>query len=299
MLKALTSDPPPLVVLELDETGVSGVRRHPRTLQAEARADRFFAPGVVDPAPGRPNIREAQTVEDAVRSLLEELNPVKRNEAALILPDESSRLTVLDFDALPSNRDERMKLFRFRLAKAVPFDVQEARLAAAVQRNGHGVSALVAITAAEVVRQYENILERVGLWPGHVSVSTASALNLVPSGGGMTLFAKLSSRLLTLCAVDGDTVRMVRTVERAPEAYADPERALDDMLSDLYPTLVFIADNLGAEVDRLTLCGFGELLGPALLRFPADLGCAVDAVRTAEGPAGARECGIWGYLKLQ
>jgi type IV pilus assembly protein PilM len=274
------------------------MRRSPRTLEPEARAERFFEPGVLDPAPGRPNIRDAQAVEDAVGSLLEELGPFKRNETALILPDESSRLTVLEFDALPSNAEERQKLLRFRLAKSVPFDVQEARLAAMVRKDGRGVTALVSVTAAEVVRQYESVLERLGLWPGWVSVSTAAALNLAPQSG-MTLLAKLSSRMLTLCAVDGDAVRMVRAVERAPESFEDAQRALDDMLADLYPTLVFIADNLGAKVDRLALCGFGELLTPALQRFPRELGCPVEVIRSPEGPMAARECGIWGYLQLQ
>ncbi|MEZ5366529.1 MAG: hypothetical protein R2748_30370 [Bryobacterales bacterium] len=41
------------------------------------------------------------------------------------------------------------------------------------------------------------------MWPGYVSVSAASALNLAPEGG-MTLFAKLSSRMLTLSVVDAD-----------------------------------------------------------------------------------------------
>ena len=195
---------------------MAGVRRNPKTLEPEASAERFFEPGIVDPAPGRPNIRDIEAVDEAVVSLLEEIGPFKRNEAALILPDESSRLTVLDFDALPSNREERDKLLRFRLAKSVPFDVQEARLAAAISKNGKGVSALVAVTASEVVRQYESVLENAGLWPGHVSISTADALNLVEEAG-MTLFAKLSSRMLTLVAVDGDQVRMVRAVERAPE----------------------------------------------------------------------------------
>jgi hypothetical protein len=298
MLKALTSDPPPLLVFEFDEAGVVGVRRNPKSLEPEARAERFFEPGVLDPAPGRPNIRDAQAVDGAVESLLEELGPVKRNEAALILPDESSRLTVLDFDVLPSKAEERQKLFRFRLAKSVPFDVQEARLAAAVQRGAQGIAALVAVTAAEVVRQYEAVLERAGLWPGHVSISAASTLNLVPEGG-MTLLAKLSSRMLTLCAVDGGVVRMVRAVERAPESLDDGERALEDMLADLYPTLVFVADNLGARVDRLALCGFGDLLNPALQRFPRELGCPVEAIRSPHGPTPARECGIWGYLELQ
>ncbi len=295
MLTAFTSDPPPLVLLEFDEAGVTAVRRHPKSLEPEARAERFFEPGVVDPAPGRPNIKDLTAVEDSVQSLLEQLGPIKRNEAALILPDESSRLTVLDFDLLPSKRDERDKLLRFRLAKSVPFDVQEARLAAAVHKNGAGVSAFVAITAAEVVRQYESVLERAGLWPGHVSVSSADALNLIDEAG-MTLFAKLSSRMLTLVAVDGDHVRMVRAVELSPEGHDDADRALDDMLADLYPTLVFVADNLDAQVDRLALCGFGELLPAALQRFPAELGCSVEAVRSPKGPTAARESGIWGYL---
>jgi hypothetical protein len=71
------------------------------------------------------------------------------------------------------------------------------------------------------------------------------------------------------------------------------------MLSDLYPTLVFVADNLDAQVDRLALCGFGSLLAPALQRFPRELGCSVEPVRSPDGPTGARECGIWGYLQLQ
>jgi hypothetical protein len=71
------------------------------------------------------------------------------------------------------------------------------------------------------------------------------------------------------------------------------------MLADLYPTLVFVADNLGARVDRLALCGFGDLLTPALQRFPRELDCAVEGVRSPVGATSARECGIWGYLKLQ
>ena len=297
MFPSLIADPAPLVVLEFDETGVTGVRRRARGGEVEAVAERTFEPGVLDPAPGRPNIRDIAAVDAAVASLLDELGPLRRNEAALVLPDESSRLTVLDFDTLPSNAEERMKLLRFRLAKAVPFDIESARLAAAVWPANGKVAAFVAVTAAEVVRQYEGVLERAGLWPGHVSVSAADALNLTPEGP-MTLVAKLSTRLLTLAAVAGDVVRMARSVERSAEAADDPEPALDDMLADLYPTLVFVADNLGAPVQRLELAGFGDLLGPALDLFSRELGCAVEPLRSPAGPAGPREAGIWGYLSL-
>ncbi|MEZ5366530.1 MAG: hypothetical protein R2748_30375 [Bryobacterales bacterium] len=47
------------------------------------------------------------------------------------------------------------------------------------------------------------------------------------------------------------------------------------------------------------MCGFGDLLHPALQRFPREHGCTVETVQSPFGPPPARECGIWGYLRLQ
>ncbi len=296
-LSALVQDPPPLLVVELAAEGLTAVRRNARSLEIEARAEESFEPGVVDPSPTKPNIADPQALAVALASALDRLGPVKRNETALLLPDASSRLTVLDFDHLPSKAEERLARIRARLAKAVPFDIDAARLSYQVSRVADCDSVLVALTPAEVVRQYEDALSRVGLWPGYVSLSMAAALNLTPPGG-MTLFAKLSGRALTMAAVDGDAVRLIRTIELGDVAQRDPDAVLADMLADIFPTQVYIADNLGSPVDKLILCGFGELLAPALERFPYELGCDVEPLRSAEGPVGRRDAGIWGYLSL-
>jgi len=39
----------------------------------------------------------------------------KRRGAAVILPDYAARVTVLDFDSLPSIEDEQLSLVRFRV----------------------------------------------------------------------------------------------------------------------------------------------------------------------------------------
>lgn len=288
---------PPLVVFEIDESGVTAVRRNPKTLDVEARADRELAPGVLEVSHARENVLEPEAFERAVAELVDELGPIPRPEAGLMLPDGSSRLTVLEFDALPSKAEEREKLIRFRLAKSVPFDIETARLAYQVEKRGATRAAVVAVTADEVLRQYEQALEAVELWPGFVSLSVASALNLAPREG-MALFAKRSGRAMTIAAVEDGHVRMVRGVDLAPVYDEDDaRRVLDDMLADLYPTLVFVADNLGAPVSRLSLCGFGELLEPALDRFPAELGCEVEPARSTRGVVGPRDAGVWGYLE--
>ena len=95
--------------------------------------------------------------------------------------------------------------------------------------------------------------------------------------------------------MDGRQVRMVRGVELTPSA-DEPYRVLNDMLTDLYPTRVYVEENLGAQIDKLTIAGFGDLIEPALDRFPDELQLPVEPLRAESGVVGPREAGIWGYL---
>ncbi len=295
MALSLISDPPPLVVFEFDESGVTAVRRDARTLDIAAKAERSLDPGVLDVSVAHPNIRDIEAVERAVEEILVELGPLPRPEAAVILPDGASRLTLLDFDELPGSAEERQKLIRFRLLKSVPFDIESARIAYHVDKTGAGKRVFVQALSEEAVGQYERVLERFDLWPGYVGGSTVTTLNLLDPSG-MTLLAKLSDRTLTMAAVDGGKLRMIRTVETALSSAGDEYRALQDLTSDLYPTLVFIADSLGAPAQHITMAGFGDLLEPALRELPRELGCDMEPLRSPFGPIGPREAGIWGYL---
>jgi hypothetical protein len=297
-LRSLIEDPAPTLVMEVSTDGIVAVRRSSNGSAALLRAERSFAPGTLDPAPTRPNIANAGEFAAALGGALDDLGPRNGSETALILPDASSRVTVLDFDELPSGAEERLRLIRSRLTKAVPFDITAARIAYQVSAAGQGYSVLVALTPAEVVRQYEDALAHLGLWSGYVSVSSAAALNLL-SDGDMILFVKLApSGLMTLAAIENGIVRLVRSVDLGSLEARSPEELLNDMLADIFPTQVFVADSLGQSVDQLVLCGFGEFLAPALERFPQELGCAAKPLESKEGPVGRRDAGMWGYLSL-
>jgi hypothetical protein len=266
----------------------------------EQRAERSFAPGTLDPAPTRPNIVNVAELVVALSEVVDDLGPQKGSETALILPDASSRLTVLDFaaDSLPGSGSEREKAIRERLAKTVPFDIDAARIVYQVSKLGEGHTVLVALTPVEIVRQYESALAQLGLWSGYVSTSTSAAMNLL-SDGDMTLFAKLApSGNLTLAAVEHGVARLVRSVDLGSLGERSDENLIEDMLADIFPTQVFVADTIGQSVDRLVLCGFGDLLAPALIRFPKELGCPAESLKSDQGAVGRGDAGILGYLSL-
>lgn len=294
-LKYLVRDPPPLVVIEFAERSAAAARRDPKTFAPQAWARRPVEAGVIAPSATKPNIQDPERLARIVAELLDELGPLKRCEAALILPDGSSRLSVLDFENFPSDAAQRLALIKFRLEKSVPFDLDSARIAYQVRRSGEGWRALTAVTPSGVVRQYEEALESVGLWPGYVTSSMASTLNLAP-GEGSVLIAKLSGCELTMAALDAGEVRLIRTVEVADTATLEPARAIEELTADLYPTIVFVTDNLGSAVERVVLCGFGALLPAALERLPSELGCEVEPLRSLEGVVDGSAAGIWGLL---
>jgi len=295
--KHLIDDPLPLLLFEISEQAVAAVRRNHRTLQAEARAFQPLPPGVVEASPGKQNVHNPEALALAVESLLEELGPARRADAALIVPDGCSRMTLLEFDKLPLDPKERLALIRFRVKKTVPFDVEFAQIAYQPQKTVAGLTLLVAVTPTEVVKQYEAPLRAAGLQPGFVSPSAAMALNLMPDGE-MTLFVKTAKRTLTMAVLEGPTVRLLRSVDMAPREDLSSREMLADMVADLYPTFVFIEDNLGASVSKMVICGFDELLEPALEFLPAELGCTVEPLRSPAGIVTGREAGILGYMSV-
>ncbi len=297
-LKYLVQDPPPLLVFEIGERSVIAVRRRPRGREVEARAEQELAEGAIVSSPAKPNVQLPDELERAVESVAQQLGPVKRPDAALLLPDACARLTTLDFDQLPGDGKERLELIRWRLKKTLPFDVELARIAYQPQRTAAGWTLLVAVTLPEVVKQYETPLRKVGLNPGFVAVSAAPVLNLVPSDG-MTMFVKLAERSLTIAAVENGVVRLVRAVELVPDSDPAGSAALEEMAADLFPTTVFVADNLSAPVAKVVLCGFDHLLPSAVGYFSSELGVDVEPLRSPQGVIGGREAGIRGYLSTQ
>jgi type IV pilus assembly protein PilM len=258
-IQGLLQDPPPEFAFEIAADGIAMSRtRPPATVQVAQ-----LATGVLSPSPVKENILDATAYADAVRKLASAAGGRGKHTAALILPDNALRLAVLEFENIPQKETERIALLRFRLRKTVPFEIDEAALAYHVQP---GNSIVAAITPVGTVAHYEAPFRAAGMQPGFVTAASLAMLELLPTKG-FVLVANRAPASITVLVIRDGIVKLARSLEL--EAYAsDP---LDEISSDLYHTLVYLEDQLGARPERLILAGFGENAAAASTRLSIEL----------------------------
>jgi len=285
-LKSILQDPPPAMAFEISEAGIAAAR-----IGARAELDFLpLKPGTLTVSPLKENVLDPDEFVMAVRSLAGTQNARKRKDVALILPDFSARISVLDFDQFPKDAKEQASLIRFRLKRSVPFDVESAALSYWAQSGEKGkVDAVVVMAPLEIVSRYEAPFRTAGMNPGLVTTSSLAALELAPEAG-LSVLAKLTGRVLTLVVREKAQIKLVRCLEL-------PSNELDDIAAVLVPTFVYIEDNLGRPAENLLLCGFGAESDEAERRFTEELGVAVAPVRSPLGTPGENNAGLLGYLR--
>ncbi|HXP84584.1 MAG TPA: hypothetical protein VN841_07685 [Bryobacteraceae bacterium] len=287
----LIQDPPPEFVFELSEAGIAYARG----------GETDFAPlepGVLKPSPVDDNLpqleRAAAVLERIVTGQGGAQGPgtaakgkAKPRRAAVILPDHAARVSVLDFDSFPSSAAEQLALVRFRVKKTVPFDIESASVsyfAQPVEGSGKRQEVVAVTVALEVLARYEALFRNAGVHPGEITTSALAALNLyhqAARGEAPGVLAKLAGHVLTVMVIAGGRLRLFRCL-------ALEEASEDEIRSVLHPTLAYAEDELGARVERLTVCGFSQT---PLDDVPAE------PLRSRRGNAGAFNAGLLGYLE--
>jgi len=288
-LKALVTDPPPEFVFEISESGIAWAR----TAEPGLIEWRALPPGTLDITPLRDNILNHVAFRDAIAAIAPRNGNRGLRRAALILPDYAARIAVMDFDTFPSDAAEQQALARFRVKRAVPFDIEAAIVACHAQPRAGAkkVDVAIAVVRQDVAAHYEAPFQAAGLHCGLVTVSALQALALAPEEGppeaAPVILAKLSGRVLAVSLLDGASLRMFRCVELP----ALDEREVFDIL---IPTLAFAEDELGARPGALWLSGF-----PAtpLGEWAKALGLPVHEVRSRLGPVRETNAGLLGYLE--
>ena len=286
-LRRLVEDPPPAFAFEISQAGIAWAQRG-------SQPGFGFAPldaDVLSVTPLRDNVVRPDALFASVRALAPKNGKGRGRTAALILPDYSTRVAVLDFDSFPADKDEQASLVRFRIKKSIPFEVESARVSYFVQSSGGGkrYEVVAAVAALEIVARYEAAFRSAGLQPGYVTTSTLAALHLA-SGEGIRVVAKLNGKVLTVCVLEDQRLKLVRCVEL-------PERTEHEVMSVLYPTLAYVEDRMQAAPRALWTCGFGELSQPLAERCVQELGLTVAPLRSRLGPLDANNAGLLGYLE--
>jgi hypothetical protein len=175
--RALLEPEYPLVAVEVRPRAIAAVRlqreRGRLTLGAASVVD--LPVGALDVSLTRPNVTDPEAFGSALRSALERSGALSGGAISLVLPDPVVRLALVPAAGLRGRRKEAEETVRFRLHKALPFDVRAARLA---WDASSGEQALVAVALDEVVRGYEEALEALNFYPGIVEAASLALASL-------------------------------------------------------------------------------------------------------------------------
>jgi type IV pilus assembly protein PilM len=278
----LLSDPAPRAVFEISEAGLA-VARLGKDVEIGFQP---LASGTIAVSPVRDNVQNMEALAAQVQAVAPR-GEKKRQRAVVILPDFSVRVTVLDFDAFPTDPQQRASLVRFRIKKSLPFEVESAGLSYHVQHDGNGkrLDVVVSVAPMEILARYESPFRGAGFQPGLITTSALCAMEMMPEDG-TGLMAKLSGRVLTLAVANRGRLKLLRSLEL--------ERvAVEEIASHLYPTFAYMEDQLGARPEPVLTCGFGRLNE----QLAAEIGQECVPLRSRFGMPDQNNAGLLGFLE--
>jgi len=295
-VRTLVEPPLPLVAVEVRPGALAAVRlaHEGGRLSLGAAATVDLPPGVVEVSLARPNLADPAAFREALRAVLERVGGLSGGDVSLVLPDPVVRLALVPAEGLRGSGREAEETIRFRLHKALPFDVRAARLAWVPSR---GEQLLVAVALDDVVRGYEEALESLGFRPGLVEAASLALLVAAgePPAGGDRLLVNWDDGYVSFVLTRAGQPLLVRTLP------GDAKR--DAVARHANSTRQFHQDRLGggalADVVVRSAAVPGEeavaLLGRALDAAPRLLQPWAALGVTEEGPsaqavAGAAAC---------
>src|SRR5581483_2172888 len=223
----------------------------------KAYAGRELAAGSVVPDLTEPNFRHRNKVVRWFREGWEAVGP-RSHDVVAVLPDAAVRVALVDFDALPTNRQEAEGVVRFRLKKSLPFEVDKAKGSYHAQTSGEGVRVVAAVALNSVVEDYEAAFNEAGYSPGVVLPSMLAALGAADAGRP-TLVVKVDARTTSIAILDNQQILLLRTLENSRGVTITGEQ----LAEEVYPSIVFFQDTYHLNIEKILVSGLPDSSGAA------------------------------------
>ena len=220
-------------------------------------ASHELAPGSVVPDLIETNLRQRSAVYKTIEDTLSRVGGRSRDVIA-VLPDAAVRVVLLDFDALPTSRQEAEGVVRFRLKKSLPFDVDKAKVSYHAQISGGNVRVIAAVALSSVVEDYESAFREAGYSPGIVLPSMLAALGAANTTSP-TLVIKVDARTTSIAILDKQQLLLFRTLENTRGVTITGEQ----LAEEVYPSVVFFQDTYHLNIDKIFVAGLPESGGAA------------------------------------
>jgi type IV pilus assembly protein PilM len=237
----------PLVACEITAAQLYAARAADRAPGVEVLQARTLGAGVT-PNLMNTNISDPAAVQSVVGDALQAIG-ARGKEITLVVPDAAVRVVLLDFDTLPDRKAEADAVVRFRLKKALPFDVEKAAISYHAQANGTTLKVIVAVMMNSVLGEYEGVVRQAGFLPGVVLPSTLAALGNL-EGATPSMVVKIAEGSTTIAILDQGKLLLYRTLDHGTSTVA-----ADTLAADIYPSVVFFQDMYGVPIERIYVSG--------------------------------------------
>ncbi len=282
MARWLDTTPHPLVACEIAADYVAAARWTRTGMGLDGFAVEPLPPGAISPNPVESNLVDAAEVRAAVGRVFSRLR-AKNEDVALLLPDSVIRIFVLHFDVFPRDAQEAVPILRWRLKKSVPFEAEETVISYMRQNpKDEGVDIVTGLARLRIVREYESLMESVGMSPGVVMGSTLAAVPLLPDERP-ALLARLAGTTLTTAIVREGMLCGFRCTTLPDDArHVSPQALLDE----IYPLAAYYQDSWSEGIAHVRLAGLADRIEEFREPLLQELKCPVDSLLTAAATEG-------------
>lgn len=291
MAQWLDAAPHPTIACEVAPSYVAAARWSRSGNSIEAFALEPLPPGAINATAVETNLVNATEVRSAIGRVFARLR-AKSQDVALFVPDPVIRVFVLHFDVFPRSASEALPLLRWRLKKSVPFEAEETSISFIRQApREDGVDIVTALARLRILREYEQLVESVGMSPGVVMSSTLAALPLIEDQRP-ALLARVAGTALTTAIVRHGILCGYRCVDLpAGQSEVSPQT----LLEEIYPLAAYYQDSWREGITVVNLAGLTGRIEEFREPLERELRCPV---RNLLAAAGNRESELRPLLEL-
>ncbi len=227
--------------------------------------------GALVPSAVETNIVNSAAVKTPVANVCERLRAANE-DVAMILPDTVIRVFVQHFEDFPRSAAEAEPMLRWKLKKSVPFEADETLISYMRQApRESGIDVVTALARLRIIREYESLIEGLGLSPGVVLSSSLAAISLLDDDKP-TLLARVSGTTLTTAIVR----RGVLCGYRCTDLPAQGANLTPQMLcEEIFPVAAYYQDTWQETIRSVRVAGLGSRLPEFIRLLESEFHCDV------------------------
>jgi len=253
--KYFSQQPLPRTAFQLTSRYVSGIHVSAKDGRV---THHFILPlerGIIQPSFDKSNIKKPALLEGRIKREMGKLR-ISDQKAAFLLPELSLKAFVFSFDSLPSSRQERERIIRFRVKKQIPLLPDDARFSFDVIRTSAMMKIMVAVAKSSVIKEYEDFFSRFNLRVRTVGVPTLSLQSLLNTQKEKdVLLINIEEDSLCLVAAINSEIALYRLKPflSGLQTNISPDQMAENIVKEVENTVHFIEDKEERKIQSFWL----------------------------------------------